>query len=257
MHFYFSINAGSMLSILLIPYLNKHYGPMVAFGVPAIAMLIAVFFFWLGRSKYRRIPPPKFDPNKLVIFLTAFVSLIASYLYWDTIPSLIKQTVEQGGSSSLTALYPFWEAKEISTAGTGTVLMCWLVLVVILTFIFKRQWFAKPGNFVGINFFALTNGGFSAAAKEYGDETVEGIKSVWARAFGVCICTGILGVVGPKPIRMGGTGYPDGFEMAGYQLASGTDFICERCVHFGIHPLVLLWRVPAPEYDRAQGYPAS
>ncbi len=177
--FYFSINAGSMLSILLIPYLNKHYGPMVAFGVPAIAMLIAVFFFWLGRSKYRRIPPPKFDPNKLVIFLTAFVSLVASYLYWDTIPTLIKQTVERGGTSSLAALYPFWDAKEISTSGTGTVLIWWLVLVVILTFIFKKQWFAKPGNFVGINFFALTNGGFSAAAKEYGDETVEGIKSVW------------------------------------------------------------------------------
>jgi POT family proton-dependent oligopeptide transporter len=55
----------------------------------------------------------------------------------------------------------------------------WLVLVLALAFIFKKQWFAKPGNFVGINLYALTNGGFAAAAKEYGDETIEGIKSVW------------------------------------------------------------------------------
>ncbi len=149
--FYFSINAGSVLSILLIPYLKTHYGPAVAFGVPAIAMAVAVFFFWLGRNKYRRIPPPKYDPNKMVILATAFISLVASYIYFD----------------------------KIQHAGVGPVLGAWLVLVLALAFIFKKQWFAKPGNFVGINLYALTNGGFGAAAREYGDETIEGIKSVW------------------------------------------------------------------------------
>jgi len=177
--FYFSINAGSVLSILLIPYLWDKYGPVVAFGVPAIAMLVAVFFFWLGRSKYRRVPPPKYDNNKLVIFVTAFVSLLICYLYWDTIPSIIKTTLAAGQSSSLISLYPFWEASEITASGMGPILGCWLILVIILAFIFKKQWFAKPGNFIGINFFALTKGGFAAAAKEYGDETIEGIKSVW------------------------------------------------------------------------------
>ncbi|MCK6693115.1 MAG: MFS transporter, partial [Thermoanaerobaculia bacterium] len=55
----------------------------------------------------------------------------------------------------------------------------WLILVLALAFIFKKQWFAKPGNFVGINLYALINGGFANAAKEYGDEAVDGIKSVW------------------------------------------------------------------------------
>ena len=149
--FYASINAGSVLSILLIPYLKKNYGPAVAFGVPAIAMLVAVFFFWLGRTKYRRVPPPVFDRNRLVILSTAFLSLLVSYIYFDKI-------------------------KEV---GTGPVLAAWLVLIIALAFIFKKQWFAKPGNFVGINLYALTNGGFAAASREYGDETVEGIKSVW------------------------------------------------------------------------------
>lgn len=149
--FYFSINAGSVLSILLIPYLKSHYGPMVAFGVPAIAMGVAVFFFWAGRNKYRRIPPPKYDSNKMVILLTAFLSLVASYIYFD----------------------------KVRHAGVGPVLGAWLVMVLVLALIFKKQWFAKPGNFVGINLYALTNGGFAAAAKEYGDETIEGIRSVW------------------------------------------------------------------------------
>ena len=149
--FYASINAGSVLSILLIPYLKKNYGPAVAFGVPAIAMLVAVFFFWLGRNRYRRIAPPKFDANRLVILTTAFLSLLVSYIYFDKI-------------------------KEV---GTGPVLAAWLVLIIVLAFVFKKQWFAKPGNFVGINLYALTNGGFAAASREYGDETVEGIKPVW------------------------------------------------------------------------------
>ena len=155
--FYFSINAGSFLSILLIPYLNSHYGPRVAFGVPAIAMSIAIAFFYAGRHKYIKVPP-KGDDNKKVIFLTAFLTLVASYIYWD----------------------------KIEHAGTGPVIGFWVILIVIVAMIFKKQWFAKPGNFIGINLFAVTNGGFEAAAREYGAETIEGIKSVW-RIFSVFI----------------------------------------------------------------------
>jgi POT family proton-dependent oligopeptide transporter len=177
--FYFSINAGSVLSILLIPYLKTNYGPAVAFGVPAIAMLIAVFFFWAGRNKYRRIPPPKFDSNKLVIFMTAFFSLLASYLYFDTIPTIVSNDIKTTGSSSLAGLYPFSDPAKISSFGTGVILGVWGILVLILAFVFKKQWFARPGNFVGINLYALTNGGFGAAAKAFGEDKVEGIRSVW------------------------------------------------------------------------------
>lgn len=149
--FYASINAGSVLSILLIPYLKAKYGAPVAFGVPAIAMLIAVFFFWAGRDKYRRIPPPASNPNKLVVFLTTALSLVACYFFFD----------------------------KYLHAGTGPLLGGWAVCIVVLALVFKKQWFAKPGNFVGINLYALMNGGFAGAAKEYGDEAVEGIKSVW------------------------------------------------------------------------------
>jgi proton-dependent oligopeptide transporter, POT family len=157
-YFYASINAGSLLSILLIPYLKNHYGPQVAFGVPAVAMLVATLFFYLGRDQYVRVAP-KGDNNKLVILVTAFISLVASYLVFDKFGKHFFGSDYHGG--------------------TGAILGSWGVLILAMALIFRKQWFAKPGNFVGINLFALTRGGFAAAAKEYGAEKIDGIRSVW------------------------------------------------------------------------------
>jgi proton-dependent oligopeptide transporter, POT family len=55
--FYFSINFGSFFSTLLTPQLLKHYGPTVAFGVPAALMFLATLMFWMGRHKFIHIPP--------------------------------------------------------------------------------------------------------------------------------------------------------------------------------------------------------
>jgi proton-dependent oligopeptide transporter, POT family len=80
--FYFSINAGSALSTLLIPFLLDPYkadpagliaklppsvvaflesprlhSPDIAFGLPGIFMAIATIIFWMGRKKFVHIPP--------------------------------------------------------------------------------------------------------------------------------------------------------------------------------------------------------
>ncbi|XP_066304808.1 solute carrier family 15 member 1-like [Branchiostoma lanceolatum] len=61
--FYFSINAGSLLSLFLTPILRSDvqcYGGdcyPLAFGVPAVLMLAAVLIFVAGSSLYKRIPP--------------------------------------------------------------------------------------------------------------------------------------------------------------------------------------------------------
>lgn len=55
--FYFSINAGSLISMALTPVLYNWYGPAVAFAVPGFVMLLATIVFWLGRNKYKRVPP--------------------------------------------------------------------------------------------------------------------------------------------------------------------------------------------------------
>jgi len=55
--FYFSVNAGSMISIPLTPVLLDKFGPRVAFGVPAVLMFMATVIFWSGRRKFVHIPP--------------------------------------------------------------------------------------------------------------------------------------------------------------------------------------------------------
>jgi POT family proton-dependent oligopeptide transporter len=55
--FYFSINSGSFISILLIPWLLQHYSSKVAFAVPGILMALATVIFWLGRRKFVHIAP--------------------------------------------------------------------------------------------------------------------------------------------------------------------------------------------------------
>lgn len=55
--FYFSINAGSAVSMFLTPWLLQNFGPGWAFGVPGIFMVLATIVFWLGRHTFVHIPP--------------------------------------------------------------------------------------------------------------------------------------------------------------------------------------------------------
>lgn len=54
--FYFSINAGAIVSNLLIPWVLKWYGPHWAFGIPGVLMALATLFFWMGRRKFIHVP---------------------------------------------------------------------------------------------------------------------------------------------------------------------------------------------------------
>jgi POT family proton-dependent oligopeptide transporter len=54
--FYFALNFGAFTSMLVTPWLLEHYGPSVAFAVPAVLMLIATVVFWSGRYRFAHIP---------------------------------------------------------------------------------------------------------------------------------------------------------------------------------------------------------
>ena len=56
--FYFSINLGSVLSTLMIPWILDTTGqPSLAFGLPGALMILATIVFWMGRNKFVHIPP--------------------------------------------------------------------------------------------------------------------------------------------------------------------------------------------------------
>jgi len=101
--FYFSINAGSFISTLLIPWLLEPYtasesfkasspsmaaflgsprlhSPDVAFGLPGVFMLIATIFFWAGRKKFVHIPPVGMKKYAAEIFNKETLKIIGNVL---------------------------------------------------------------------------------------------------------------------------------------------------------------------------------
>jgi proton-dependent oligopeptide transporter, POT family len=55
--FYFSVNIGAFVSMLLTPWLLEWHGPHWAFGVPGVLMGLATLVFWLGRHRFIHVPP--------------------------------------------------------------------------------------------------------------------------------------------------------------------------------------------------------
>ncbi len=55
--FYFSINIGAFVSMMLTPWLMEWHGPHWAFGVPGVLMAIATLVFWMGRKRFIHVPP--------------------------------------------------------------------------------------------------------------------------------------------------------------------------------------------------------
>jgi POT family proton-dependent oligopeptide transporter len=55
--FYWAVNAGGLVAILLTPWLLERFGPRVAFVVPGVLMLVATVVFWMGRNRFVHQPP--------------------------------------------------------------------------------------------------------------------------------------------------------------------------------------------------------
>jgi len=55
--FYFAINLGAFLAMLVVPWLLAHAGPSAAFAAPGVLMLLATWVFWSGRRRFVKIPP--------------------------------------------------------------------------------------------------------------------------------------------------------------------------------------------------------
>ncbi len=72
--FYFSINAGSVVSTMAIPYVYANYGAKWAFGIPGILMAIATIIFFSGRNMYVKIAPAGIKKDNFL-----FISLYALF----------------------------------------------------------------------------------------------------------------------------------------------------------------------------------
>jgi len=156
--FYFAINFGSFFSSLLTPFLYKHYGSEVAFGIPGILMGIATLIFWLGRRRFVRIPPA---PGGMVGFLDAAASvclfLVPGSLFFTTHLSVVVK-----------------------------LLVCVACLVVWAILFSKRQQMQEDQGFIAVFWYALRHqhlktpgmSFFDVARGRFSDEVAEGPRAV-------------------------------------------------------------------------------
>src|SRR5205085_11907448 len=142
--FYFSINAGSALSTLLIPWLlepgsiwdwlknllpvsisnflvsPRLHSPDVAFGLPGIFMAIATVIFWMGRKKFVHIPPVGgrqfFDDTvprqRQVPFLLIFIPFCCFLLVVGA-AALIGQIEGTGSASAVLGFNVGWPVAAV------------------------------------------------------------------------------------------------------------------------------------------------
>lgn len=93
--FYFAINMGAFVSILMTPWLMEYYGASLAFAVPGVLMLMATLVFWSGRYRFVHIPPAGFGFVREVFSgagLRALAKLALVYAFVAVFWSLFDQT---------------------------------------------------------------------------------------------------------------------------------------------------------------------
>jgi len=162
--FYFSVNFGSFFSILLIPaLLEKPSGPIqwlpdfaalplyrflehnagagLAFGFPAVLMLLATFVFWSGRYKFAHIPPggkvflrETFSPMGLATLGRIASIYVFVAIFWSLWDQSGGEWVTQAEKMDLHFLGITWFASQIQAVNA----------IMILSFIPLFQYVIYP-----------------------------------------------------------------------------------------------------------------
>src|SRR5215475_15538448 len=144
--FYFSINAGSALSTLIIPWLlepwqasegfkigwpalsaflesPRLHSPDIAFGLPGVFMVIATIFFWAGRKKFVHIPPAGlrtyareiFNKETIKILLNVFIPVPFVAIFWALWQQNFSSWIVQAESMDRHLFGVEWLSSQIQT----------------------------------------------------------------------------------------------------------------------------------------------
>ncbi|HMJ88260.1 MAG TPA: POT family MFS transporter [Candidatus Acidoferrum sp.] len=131
--FYFSINAGSAGSTILIPWLlaDARFGPKVAFGIPGVAMVIATIIFWFGRKKFVHIPPTGIanyfrqfkDPGVLKAVGNLLIPIPFAAMFWSLWDQTSSSWVKQAENMNLHMFGHDWLPAQIQTVNPVFILI--------------------------------------------------------------------------------------------------------------------------------------
>ncbi len=158
--FYFSINSGSVISTLLIPWLLKNYGAHVAFAVPGIFMFLATVVFWMGRNKFVHIPANRtaflgelLTRESLKIILRVAVLYIFVAAFWALFDQTASAWVLQANHMNLHWLGHDWLPAQLQAMNPFLV----VILIPIFSYgiypLIEKVFPLTPLRKIGIGFF--------------------------------------------------------------------------------------------------------
>jgi POT family proton-dependent oligopeptide transporter len=169
--FYFSINAGSAFSTILIPELLERYGPRVAFGTPGVFMVIATIIFWFGRRRFIRVPPvgignfarELMQKENLKALGNLLIIVPFAAMFWALWEQNFSSWVIQADKMDRQFLGHTWLPSQIQTANPLFILVLLPVFSYVIYPMINKVFTLTPLRKIGIGLFGVA-GAFVLAA---------------------------------------------------------------------------------------------
>jgi len=160
--FYFSINLGAFLSMLIGPILLHNVGPWLAFGVPGVLMVIATAFFYAGRYRFAHVPPAGkefvrdvFSKQGFAIVLKLLPLVLFIAMFWALFDQTGSSWVIQGGKLDTTVLGVALYAEQLQAANPIFVLVMIPLFSYALYPAISKVFPLTPLRKIGIGFFIM------------------------------------------------------------------------------------------------------
>ena len=168
--FYFAINTGSVVSMILTPWLLEWYGPHWAFGIPGVLMALATLLFWMGRHRFIHVPAAGMGFFREMFKgggWAAMLKLLPLYLFVAMFWALFDQTgttwIFQSQDMDLQFLGFKWLPSQIQSLNSIFVLTFIPVFTYIVYPLGDRLWKLTPLRKVTLGLFIMT-GAFALIA---------------------------------------------------------------------------------------------
>jgi POT family proton-dependent oligopeptide transporter len=159
--FYFSINIGSAVSTIIIPWLLDQKGPSIAFGIPGVLMLIATIVFWAGRKRFAHIPPAGsanfarevFNRDTLKALLNLLLPVPFAAMFWALWQQNFSSWVLQAEQMDRHLFGHEWLAAQIQTVNPVFILVMLPLFSYLIYPAIERVYHLTPLRKIGIGLF--------------------------------------------------------------------------------------------------------
>lgn len=168
--FYFAINLGAFLSMMLTPWLLEWHGPHWAFGVPGVLMAIATLMFWMGRHRFIHVPAAGqrffhefFSDGGFVVMLKLLPLYLFVAMFWALFDQTGSTWIFQSQDMDRRFLGFEWLPSQIQSLNSVFVLTFIPLFAYIVYPMADRVWKLSPLRKIGLGLFIMV-GAFALIA---------------------------------------------------------------------------------------------